>query len=146
MRALSIAASGMQAQQLNVDVISHNIANMNTVGFKRQRAEFQDLMYQNIERMGAQSSSQGTVVPTGIQVGLGVRTASTQKEFSVGTFKPTGNELDVSVQGAKPQCELLEQQLYPAFHAAFGTAFHSAFLSKLICWGHHRLRDVATDA
>ena len=76
MRALRTAASGMAAQQLNVEVISNNIANMNTVGFKRQRAEFQDLLYQNVERMGAQSSSQGTVVPTGIQIGAGVRAGS----------------------------------------------------------------------
>ena len=73
MRALRTAASGMAAQQLNVEVISNNIANMNTVGFKKQRAEFQDLLYQNVERMGAQSSSSGTVVPTGIQIGAGVK-------------------------------------------------------------------------
>ena len=76
MRAMNIAATGMQAQQTNVEVISNNIANMNTVGFKRQRAEFQDLLYQNVERMGAQSSSQGTVVPTGIQIGSGVKAGS----------------------------------------------------------------------
>lgn len=75
MQALRTAASGMAAQQLNVEVISNNIANMNTVGFKKQRAEFQDLLYQNVERMGAQSSSQGTVVPTGIQIGAGVKAA-----------------------------------------------------------------------
>ena len=73
MRALRTAASGMSAQQLNVEVISNNIANMNTVGFKRQRAEFQDLLYQNVERMGGSSSAQGTVVPTGIQIGVGVK-------------------------------------------------------------------------
>ena len=73
MRALRTAASGMAAQQLNVEVISNNIANMNTVGFKKQRAEFQDLLYQNVERMGAQSSAAGTVVPTGIQIGAGVK-------------------------------------------------------------------------
>src|ERR1043165_166382 len=73
MRALSIAASGMQAQQMNVDVISHNIANMNTTGYKRQRAEFEDMLYQNLERPGATSSSNGTVLPMGIQLGAGVR-------------------------------------------------------------------------
>src|SRR5204863_498568 len=75
-RALRTAATGMAAQQLNVEVISNNIANMNTVGFKKQRAEFQDLLYENIERAGAQSSASGTVVPTGIQVGSGVKTGS----------------------------------------------------------------------
>ena len=73
MRALSIAASGMQAQQLNVDVISHNIANMNTTAYKRQRAEFQDMLYQNMERPGATSSASGGVLPLGIQLGVGVR-------------------------------------------------------------------------
>ena len=63
----------MAAQQMNVEVISNNIANMNTIGYKRQRAEFQDLLYQNVERMGSQSSDAGTVVPTGIQVGSGVK-------------------------------------------------------------------------
>ena len=77
MRALRTAASGMAAQQLNVEVISNNIANMNTVGFKKQRAEFQDLLYQNVERMGAQSSAAGTVVPTGIQIGAGVKAGPT---------------------------------------------------------------------
>ena len=72
MRALSTAATGMAAQELNVETISNNIANMNTIGFKRQVAEFQDLLYQNVERMGSQSSDAGTVVPTGIQVGSGV--------------------------------------------------------------------------
>ena len=73
MRALSIAATGMLAQQLNVEVISNNLANMNTSGFKRQRAEFQDLLYQNIERIGAASSDTGTVDPSGVQIGVGVK-------------------------------------------------------------------------
>ena len=73
MRALSTAATGMAAQQMNVEVISNNIANMNTIGYKAQRAEFQDLLYQNVERMGSQSSDAGTIVPTGIQVGSGVK-------------------------------------------------------------------------
>ena len=73
MQALRTAATGMAAQQLNVEVISNNIANMNTVAFKRQRAEFQDLLYQTLEQAGAQSSDQGTIVPTGVQVGAGVK-------------------------------------------------------------------------
>jgi flagellar basal-body rod protein FlgG len=99
MRALRTAASGMAAQQLNVEVISNNIANMNTVGYKRQRAEFQDLIYQNIERMGAQSSSQGTVVPTGIQVGLGVKAGSVYRITEQGTPQRTDNRYDVAIDG-----------------------------------------------
>ncbi len=99
MRALRTAVSGMSAQQLNVEVISNNIANMNTVGFKRQRAEFQDLIYQNVERMGAQSSSQGTVVPTGIQVGLGVKAGSVYRITEQGTPGQTGNRYDIAIDG-----------------------------------------------
>ena len=99
MRALRIAATGMSAQQMNVEVISNNIANMNTVGFKRQRAEFQDLMYQNVERMGAQSSSAGTVVPTGIQVGLGVKAGSVYRITEQGTPGRTDNQYDVAIDG-----------------------------------------------
>jgi flagellar basal-body rod protein FlgG len=89
----------MAAQQLNVEVISNNIANMNTVGFKRQRAEFQDLLYQNVERMGAQSSSQGTVVPTGIQIGAGVKAGSVYRVTEQGSPSQTGNDYDVAVDG-----------------------------------------------
>ena len=99
MRALRTAASGMAAQQLNVEVISNNIANMNTVGYKRQRAEFQDLIYQNVERMGAQSSSQGTVVPTGVQVGLGVKAGSVYRITDQGTPQQTGSDYDVAIDG-----------------------------------------------
>ncbi|MBN8530147.1 MAG: flagellar basal-body rod protein FlgG [Caulobacterales bacterium] len=99
MRALRTAASGMAAQQLNVEVISNNIANMNTVGFKRQRAEFQDLLYQNVERMGAQSSAQGTVVPTGIQIGAGVKAGSVYRITEQGTPSQTGNRYDVAIDG-----------------------------------------------
>jgi flagellar basal-body rod protein FlgG len=99
MRALRTAASGMAAQQLNVEVISNNIANMNTIGYKRQRAEFQDLMYQNVERMGAQSSSQGTVIPTGIQVGLGVKAGSVYRITEQGTPSQTGSDYDVAIDG-----------------------------------------------
>jgi len=99
MRALRTAASGMAAQQLNVEVISNNIANMNTIGYKRQRAEFQDLIYQNVERMGAQSSSQGTVIPTGIQVGLGVKAGSVYRITEQGTPSQTGSDYDVAIDG-----------------------------------------------
>jgi flagellar basal-body rod protein FlgG len=80
-------------------VISNNIANMNTVGYKRQRAEFQDLIYQNVERMGAQSSSQGTVVPTGIQVGLGVKAGSVYRITDQGTPTQTGSDYDIAIDG-----------------------------------------------
>src|SRR5690242_18709855 len=99
MQALRTAASGMSAQQLNVEVISNNIANMNTVGFKKQRAEFQDLLYQTLERAGAQSSSQGTVVPTGVQVGGGVKTGSVYRITEQGALAGTGNKLDLAIDG-----------------------------------------------
>jgi flagellar basal-body rod protein FlgG len=99
MRALRIAATGMAAQQLNVEVISNNIANMNTIGFKRQRAEFQDLLYENIERMGAQSSETGTVVPTGVQVGSGVKTGSVYRITQQGGMTRTDNKFDVAISG-----------------------------------------------
>ncbi|MGQ3041548.1 MAG: flagellar basal-body rod protein FlgG [Brevundimonas sp.] len=99
MRALRTAASGMAAQQLNVEVISNNIANMNTVGYKRQRAEFQDLLYHNVERMGAQSSTQGTVVPTGIQIGAGVKAGAVYRITEQGTPTQTGGRYDMAIEG-----------------------------------------------
>jgi len=99
MKSLGIAATGMQAQQLNVEIISHNLANMNTTGFKRQRAEFQDLLYQNIERAGANSSDAGTVVPTGVQVGLGVKTGSVYRITEQGNLTQTSNPYDVAING-----------------------------------------------
>src|SRR4051812_24115412 len=99
MQALRTAATGMAAQQLNVEVISNNIANMNTVAFKRQRAEFQDLLYQDIERAGAQTSGQGTVVPTGIQIGAGVKTGSVYRIVEQGAMTQTGNKLDLGIKG-----------------------------------------------
>lgn len=89
----------MAAQQLNVEVISNNIANMNTVGFKRQRAEFQDLLYQNIERMGAQSSTAGTVVPTGIQIGMGVKAGAVYRITEQGSPSRSGNTYDIAING-----------------------------------------------
>ena len=89
MRALNTAATGMQAQQLNVEVIANNIANMNTTGFKRQRAEFQDLLYQNVERMGVTSSDAGTIVPTGVQVGVGVKSGSVYRVTEQGGLSQT---------------------------------------------------------
>ena len=97
-RALFTAATGMQSQQLNVDVIAHNLANVNTTGFKRSRADFQDLLYQTLRQPGASSSSQ-TEIPTGIQLGLGSRTAAVQRLFLQGDFQLTQNQLDVAIDG-----------------------------------------------
>ena len=99
MQALRTAATGMAAQQLNVEVISNNIANMNTVGFKKQRAEFQDLLYQTMEQAGAQSSDQGTIVPTGVQIGAGVQAGSVYRIDTQGTMTQTGNDLDMAIDG-----------------------------------------------
>src|SRR5215470_20198464 len=99
MRAMNIAATGMQAQQLNVEVISNNLANMNTAGFKRQRAEFQDLLYQNMERSGSASSDAGTVVSSGIQIGLGVRTGSVYRVMEQGNLQQTDSPYDLAIEG-----------------------------------------------
>jgi flagellar basal-body rod protein FlgG len=99
MRSLDIAGTGMQAQQTNVEVISNNIANMTTTGFKRRRAEFQDLMYQNLRRVGSSSSESGSVLPAGAQVGLGVKTAAIYRINEQGNLQQTSNSLDMAVQG-----------------------------------------------
>ena len=99
MRALDIAATGMQAQQTNVEVISNNIANMTTTGFKRQRAEFQDLIYQNLRRVGSNSSDSGSIVPSGAQIGLGVKTAAIYRINEQGNLQQTSNALDLAIQG-----------------------------------------------
>jgi len=99
MKSLSIAATGMLAQQRNVEVISNNLANLNTVGYKRQRAEFQDLLYQTVERAGATTSSTGTVAPNGVQIGAGVKTGSVYRIIDQGTVNTTGNDLDLAVSG-----------------------------------------------
>ncbi len=99
MRALSIAATGMLAQQTNVEVIANNLANMNTTGFKEQRAEFQDLLYQNIEAAGTQSSDSGTIVPAGIQLGVGVRTAAVYRIMAQGDLQNTSNPYDFAISG-----------------------------------------------
>lgn len=96
---LDIGATGMLAQQLNVDVISNNIANMTTTGYKRQRAEFQDLLYQTKVRAGANSSSEGTTIPAGIQQGLGVKAGSVYRVNEQGALQMTGNELDIANKG-----------------------------------------------
>ncbi len=96
--SLSSAATGMEAQQTNIDVIANNLANVNTTGFKRSRAYFQDLLYESRRTVG--SASTGTTeVPTGIQVGLGVRTAAVERLHTMGSLEKTGNELDLAIEG-----------------------------------------------
>ncbi|SDH80941.1 flagellar basal-body rod protein FlgG [Roseospirillum parvum] len=99
MRSLHIGATGMLAQQTNVEVISNNIANMNTTGYTRRRAEFQDLLYQNLRRVGSASSDQGTIVPSGVQLGLGVKTAAVYRITEQGSLVATDNSLDLAIQG-----------------------------------------------
>jgi len=99
MRSLDIAGTGMHAQQTNVEVISNNIANMTTTGYKRRRAEFQDLIYQNLRRVGSNSSDTGTIVPAGAQIGLGVKTAAIYRISEQGNLQQTANSLDVAIRG-----------------------------------------------
>lgn len=98
LRTLWIAASGMEAQTLNIDVISNNLANVNTTGFKRSRPDFQDLLYQTLKPAGVASTS-NTQVPTGIQVGQGTRPVAVQKIFIQGDYQNTQNQLDVAIEG-----------------------------------------------
>ncbi len=99
MRSLAIGATGMLAQQTNVETISNNIANATTTGFKKQRAEFQDLLYQNHRRVGSASSDSGTIVPTGVQVGAGVRVAAISRDLEQGNLNVTDGKLDIAVNG-----------------------------------------------
>jgi flagellar basal-body rod protein FlgG len=98
MRSLWTAASGMVAQQLNIDTLSNNLANVNTVAFKKSRAEFEDLMYQTLNIAGSQNQS-GERIPTGLQVGMGVKPTSVHKFFRQGDFQNTGNPLDIAIEG-----------------------------------------------
>ena len=99
MQSLRIAATGMHAQQLNVDVLSNNIANLNTTAFKQQNAAFTDLVYQNRIGVGAITSAAGTLAPTGLQIGLGVAVGSTYKNMTQGNLTNTGNPFDLAVSG-----------------------------------------------
>jgi flagellar basal-body rod protein FlgG len=100
MRALKIAAAGMTAQQMRVEVISNNLANMNTTGYNARRAEFADLHYQQLARPGTINASDGTVLPTGIQLGLGVRPTAVSVMLSQGSLATTGGDLDVAIEGS----------------------------------------------
>jgi flagellar basal-body rod protein FlgG len=99
MLALDIAATGMQAQQTNVEVIANNIANMTTTGFKGERVEFQDLLYQDVRQPGSNSTDSGTIVPSGTQLGLGVKTAGIYRTDAQGNLAQTGNTLDMAIDG-----------------------------------------------
>lgn len=99
MRALDIAATGMLAQQRNVEVVSNNLANMNTTGFMRRRCEFHDLLYQNLRRVGSTSAEDGSVVPSGVQMGLGVKLAAVYRVHAQGNLAATDNAFDLAIQG-----------------------------------------------
>jgi flagellar basal-body rod protein FlgG len=99
MRALYTASTGMKAQELAVQVISNNIANLRTTGYKRQRAEFQDLLYEHVRQVGTQTSSQGNILPVGVDLGTGVKTVGTPRLMSQGSLSQTGNPLDVAIRG-----------------------------------------------
>ena len=99
MRALSTAATGMMAMELNVQVISNNLANMTTTSYKRQRAEFQDLLYDHLSRVGTQTSAQGNMLPVGIDLGSGVKTVGTGRLMSQGSLTQTTNPLDIAIRG-----------------------------------------------
>lgn len=99
MKALQIAASGMAAQQMRVDVVSNNLANMSTTGYNARRAEFADLHYQQIARPGTISAEDGSMLPTGVQLGLGVRPAAVSVVLAQGSLSQTGGDLDVAIEG-----------------------------------------------
>ncbi len=99
MQSLKIAATGMSAQQMRVDVIANNLANMSTTGYNARRAEFADLHYQQIARAGTVNASDGTVLPTGVQVGLGVRPASVSVNLAQGSLSQTNGDLDIAIEG-----------------------------------------------
>ncbi len=99
MRALQIAATGMSAQQMRVEVISNNLANMSTTGYNARRAEFADLHYQQMTRPGAITANDGTVVPTGVQLGLGVRPSAVTVNLAQGSLSATGGDLDLAIDG-----------------------------------------------
>jgi flagellar basal-body rod protein FlgG len=99
MQALHTAATGMAAQELSVQVISNNIANLRTTGYKKQTASFQDLLYQHVARVGAQASTQGTILPVGIDIGGGVKVVGTPRSMTQGTLSQTGNDLDLAITG-----------------------------------------------
>lgn len=114
MRALDIAATGMMAQQTRVEVISHNLANMNTTAYNARRAEFVDLHYQQVDRPGTINSAEGTVLPAGVQLGLGVRASAVAMQIEQGALAETGGALDVAIEG-RGYLEIATPNGEPAF-------------------------------
>ena len=104
MRALQIAATGMSAQQMRVDTVANNLANMSTTAYNARRAEFADLQYQQFTRAGTISAADGTVVPTGVQLGLGARPAAVAMQVQQGTLSMTGGDLDQAARRSAPRC------------------------------------------
>lgn len=100
MRALKIAATGMSAQQMRVETIANNLANMSTTGYNARRAEFSDLHYQQLTRPGSVNAADGTILPTGVQLGLGVRPSSVSVHLAQGSLSQTGGDLDVAIEGS----------------------------------------------
>jgi flagellar basal-body rod protein FlgG len=98
LRSLDIAKTGLEAQQTQLDAITHNLANVGTTGYKRSRAVFEDLLYQNLRQAGGTNAAE-TTLPTGLQLGTGVRTVATSRNFSQGALNQTGNQLDIAVNG-----------------------------------------------
>jgi flagellar basal-body rod protein FlgG len=99
LRALNAAATGMQAQETNIEVIANNIANLRTTGFKRQRVDFADLLYEHVRRIGTQATTQGNIIPVGVDIGSGVKVVGTPRIMTQGTLTLTGNELDLAIRG-----------------------------------------------
>ena len=97
-KAMRTAASGMTAQQMNVDVIANNLSNVNTVGFKKSKIEFQDILYQRLRAAGTESAA-GSKIPVSLEVGYGVRPAATQRSFTMGSLQLSGNPLDIAIEG-----------------------------------------------
>ena len=123
MRALDIAATGLAAQQLNVDTISQNLANMSTTGYKEERPEFQDLLYQTVTRVGTNSTDQGTILPVGVQIGLGVKTGAISRNNQQGALQNTQNTLDLAVNGSGYfQVELADGTIAYTRDGAFQTS------------------------
>ena len=140
MMALRTAATGMAAQQLNVEVISNNIANMNTVGYKKQRAEFEDLLYQDIEQAGAQSSDTGTIVPTGIQIGAGVKAGSVYRITGQGSPDPDRQPVRPGHQrpGLLPGAAALRRDRLHPRRQLFGQRHRARSSPPTAIWCSHR--------
>ncbi len=141
MRSLHIAATGMLAQQTNVEVTSNNLANMSTTGYKRRRAEFQDLIYQNLRRVGSQSSDSGSLLPSGAQVGLGVRTAAIYRINEQGNLQQTENRFDLAIRGnGFFQITLPSGEVGYTRDGTFALSAEGTLVTSRAAAGHHHPR------